>query len=280
MQVVDGASFFPNKDEILNYLKLSIDFQQKHHQKESAFASDAQEKLYLIAHRGVFTHAAENSLNAFKAARDLQADGLEFDVSATKDGKLIVYHGPSVARHTTCASETREVCQMTWEELQACKLKDGQKILTLEEMLPQVKNRFSFLFLDFKVAEHPACQQSVDKLFEDSLSLIKKNKMEAKVIFSSYDKGISKMLAKRGDFSTALDTFDLKAMDQLSGSYFSYFMTPAENFSQPVVEKLAKQGIEAVAYVVNDVKYAKKLKAMGVRFLMTDELEALKAAMD
>ncbi len=198
MEVVDGEAFFPNKDEILNYLQLSIDFQKKEYQKKGAFLSGMLEDgIYLISHRGVSTYAAENSLNAFKAAYDAHANGLEFDVTSTKDGKLIVYHGPKVSPHTTCRTESRDVCQMTWEELQACRFRDGQKILTLEEMLPQVKNWFPFLFLDFKVAEHPECQQSVETLLEQALLFIKKHKMEAKVIFSSYDKALTKLLSKR-----------------------------------------------------------------------------------
>jgi hypothetical protein len=33
-----------------------------------------------------------------------------------------------------------------------------------------------------------------EKLFEETLTLVQKNKMDAKVIFSSYDEEISKML--------------------------------------------------------------------------------------
>lgn len=96
------------------------------------------------------------------------------------------------------------------------------------------------------------------------------------MIFSSYDEKLADVLGKRGDVSSALDTFSLTALDQLSGSYFSYFMTPAENFSKKLVENLNHQSAEGVAYVVNSVEYAKKLKEMGVRFLMTDEVAKLK----
>ncbi len=56
-------------------------------------------------------------------------------------------------------------------------------------------------------------------------------------------------------------------------------MTPADNFSDTLVARLVKQGVEPVAYVVNDIKYAKKLKAMGVRFLMTDNLSLLRKSL-
>lgn len=53
-------------------------------------------------------------------------------------------------------------------------------------------------------------------------------------------------------------------------------MTPAENFSTTLVENLNKQSVESVAYVVNDLQTFKKLKEMGVRFIMTDQVEKLK----
>lgn len=57
-------------------------------------------------------------------------------------------------------------------------------------------------------------------------------------------------------------------------------MTPAENFSTTLLENLHKESIESVAYVVNDPKAFKKLKEMGVRFIMTDEVEKLKKALE
>lgn len=93
MKVVDGANHFPS-EELVNYLKLSIAFQEQDQEEKSEFISDAitGKAMYLISHRGDTTDATENSLNAFRAARDALADGLEFDVNVTKDGKLVVFH--------------------------------------------------------------------------------------------------------------------------------------------------------------------------------------------
>ncbi|HUB94028.1 MAG TPA: glycerophosphodiester phosphodiesterase [Verrucomicrobiae bacterium] len=46
----------------------------------------------LIAHRGYSEKYPENTLTAFRAAKDLKADGIELDVHLTKDGKLVVHH--------------------------------------------------------------------------------------------------------------------------------------------------------------------------------------------
>lgn len=52
----------------------------------------------LFAHRGLSSIAPENTMAAFKLARDMGMPGIEFDVHLTKDGKLAVIHDHSTAR--------------------------------------------------------------------------------------------------------------------------------------------------------------------------------------
>ena len=47
---------------------------------------------YIIAHRGASGHAVENSLEAFRKADELGADGVELDVHASADGAIVVFH--------------------------------------------------------------------------------------------------------------------------------------------------------------------------------------------
>jgi glycerophosphoryl diester phosphodiesterase len=73
------------------------------------------------------------------------------DVSATKDGQLIVFHGPKLYGQTKCKQETRDVCNMNWNEVQQCLLNDGQQIALLDDVLPKIKDWFKYVFLDFKI---------------------------------------------------------------------------------------------------------------------------------
>jgi glycerophosphoryl diester phosphodiesterase len=49
----------------------------------------------VVAHRGAWGIAAENTLAAFETAIALGADMIEFDVRRTGDGRLVVCHDPS-----------------------------------------------------------------------------------------------------------------------------------------------------------------------------------------
>jgi glycerophosphoryl diester phosphodiesterase len=50
----------------------------------------------VVAHRGVATGAAENTIAAFTNAIDIGADMIEFDVRRTRDGELIAFHDARV----------------------------------------------------------------------------------------------------------------------------------------------------------------------------------------
>jgi glycerophosphoryl diester phosphodiesterase len=167
---------------------------------------------------------------------------------------------------------------MNWNEVQECLLNDGQEIMLWEDVLPKIKDWFRYVFLDFKIWEGESCPQNKWKIFEEVLTLVQKNKMDAKVIFSSYDENVSKFLWTKWNIISALDTYSLDRLDDIPWSYFSYFMTPSDNFSDTLVKQLQMKWIESVAYVVNDPTVFQKLASRWVRFVMTDEISKLKKA--
>ena len=121
--------------------------------------------------------------------------------------------------------------------------------------------------------------QNKGKVFEEVLTLVQKYKMDAKVIFSSYDENVSKFLGTKWNIISALDTYSLDRLDDIPWSYFSYFMTPSENFTDTLIQKLERYMVDGVAYIVNDAQVAKNLQNLGVRFIITDEIEMLKNAL-
>ena len=59
--------------------------------------------LKIFAHRGDSFHAPENTLEAAQRGLDAGAEGWEFDVQLTRDGKAIVLHDDSLMRTTDVA---------------------------------------------------------------------------------------------------------------------------------------------------------------------------------
>ena len=57
-----------------------------------------QEKTKVWAHRGASGYSPENTLDAFRKAVEMGADGIELDVQMTKDGELVVIHDETIDR--------------------------------------------------------------------------------------------------------------------------------------------------------------------------------------
>ena len=105
---------------------------------------DSQNKeIMVVAHRGDWRHAPENSLQAIKNCIDMGVDMVEIDVRETKDGKLVLMHDVTIDRTTDGEGP---VSEWTLDSLKTLRLVDGlnvptdHQIPTLEEALLVAKD--------------------------------------------------------------------------------------------------------------------------------------------
>ena len=122
----------------------------------SGFAQDRSETIrrrlldpedgsvLVAAHRGIWTDAPENSLEAIEAAVELGVDIVELDVRRTLDGTLILMHDPTLGRTTTGIGF---VALTPYSAIRRLSLKkngrivEGSHVPTLEEALIAAKGR-------------------------------------------------------------------------------------------------------------------------------------------
>ncbi len=130
------------------------------------------DEVIVVAHRGDWRNAPENSLQAIENCIKMGVDMVEIDVRETKDGKLILMHDETIDRTTT---GTGKVTDLTWEYLQTLYLRDGighktpHRIPTLKEALELCKGKIlvnldkSYPIFDkcFKVVEETDTKQQV-----------------------------------------------------------------------------------------------------------------------
>ncbi len=81
----------------------------------------------VIAHRGASGEELENTLAAFRLARDQRADGIELDLHLTSDGELVVHHDPVVDGHL--------ISEGSAAELAGHRLSNGEAVPTLGQVL-------------------------------------------------------------------------------------------------------------------------------------------------
>lgn len=110
-----------------------------------------QAYVFVIAHRGDWKEAPENSLQGIKNCIDLGVDMVELDVQMTKDSVLVLMHDITVNRTTNGYGLVKD---LTYEQLKAFKLlgPDGnsvsdEHIPSLEEALAYSKGKIH-LFID------------------------------------------------------------------------------------------------------------------------------------
>jgi len=101
-------------------------------------------QVMVVAHRGDWRNAPENSLQAIENCITMGVDIVEIDVRETKDGVLVLMHDETIDRTTTGKGK---VSELAWEYLQTLNLRDGighstpHKIPTLEEALLLTKDK-------------------------------------------------------------------------------------------------------------------------------------------
>lgn len=232
--------------------------------------SSSIDEVTLIAHRGDPSQTTDNSLKGFKLAKAHRANGVEFDTTLTKDGKIVVYHWPSMA--TTICNKKKYIYDYTFKELQTkCSLKNGEHIILLEDLLKQIKWRFEYYFIEIKVY-HPdkAEQQTLD-----TIAIINDLWMQDKVIFTSYDKLANYMI---GSYTGIKSAWDTQSLDRVAMAWefpHPYFLIDKAVINEEVITIMKKLNKKLVAYTINTEDEFNRLYDMGVRIMMTDNVPLL-----
>ena len=100
--------------------------------------------IFVIAHRGDWRNAPENSLQSIEKAIAMKVDMVELDIQPTKDGNFICMHDETLDRTSTGKGTIKNY---TTEELKKFVLRSGngiktrQPIPTLKEVLNVCKDR-------------------------------------------------------------------------------------------------------------------------------------------
>jgi glycerophosphoryl diester phosphodiesterase len=138
----------------------------------------------LLAHRGDFVHAPENTLPAFEQAIQKGADGIELDVKLTADDHVVVIHDSTVDRTTDGKGRVSSMTLEAIRKLDAGGWFDekfsGAKIPLLEEVFETV-GRDKIINIELKNYSSP-----FNGLVVKVCELIKRHNNHDQIIFSSF----------------------------------------------------------------------------------------------
>jgi glycerophosphoryl diester phosphodiesterase len=239
-------------------------------------AAAADPRVDIVGHRGASYDAPENTVTAIKLAWEQKADGSEFDVYLTKDGKIVVIHDKDTKR--TAGGINRPVAESTFDELRALDVGRwkgetfaGEKIPTLAGMLATVPPG-KRVFIEVKCG--PEIVPELDRVLKAA-----KLKPEQTPVISFNPAVIAAVKKARPDvpayWLVSLTAKKPPAAAQLVARAKEIHadgldVSPAAVLDETFTRTVKDAGLKVYVWTVNDPAVAKRMVGLGVDGITTD----------
>ncbi|MGH9761851.1 MAG: glycerophosphodiester phosphodiesterase [Blastocatellia bacterium] len=266
----------------------------------------------VIAHRGASSIAPENTLDAFRLALDLGADGVEMDVHLSSDGTPVVIHDRRVDRTT---NGTGRVASLALDEL--VRLDAGARFRRKLSMSPRLRARVrhalgeipqaspagleciptleSTLYLLKRSAasriyiELKGTRDKPGELLAQTIRFVRASKLEDRVRLISFD---HELIALVGDVSRDIRTGILVPGPLTRVRRWPSILGAARRAgagevalhysiaTRRMVQRLREEGLEVAAWTANNRIVMRRLLAAGVDSIMTNFVDRLQREID
>jgi glycerophosphoryl diester phosphodiesterase len=253
-----------NNQEIYDFFSSYIKFELTNSSND-----EWKEETILIWHKWAPKDAPENSIESFLTAKNQGAQWIELDISYTNDKKNIVAHWEYLYA-TNC--NNKKIWNYTLDRInENCKYKNWESIKTLQETLEILDWLFDYYFIEIKVYESNAKEQTLD-----AIETIRSLNMQKKVILISYNDTARYILWAQTDIISWRDTYDTWDIELLKNSNYKYIWLPYESFSKEIANEISKQWKIPFTYTINNTWDFKKIKDMWINIIMTNNIPLLK----
>ncbi len=242
----------------------------------------------IVAHRGYSKLAPENTAAAFKLAWERGADACELDLYLTKDGEIAILHDSDTKRTTGVAGIVKDSLMADLQKLDAGSWKNasfkGEKIPTLLQSLdtmPLVGKRF---FLEVKcgpeVAPVLAKQlKSWKVLRRPQLCIIAFDRDAARECKKALPWMKVYRLSSEKENKKPVDLAQLIA-DTKADGLDGLDLGLKWNWNEAMVKQIRDAGLELYVWTVNKPADVKRLAALGVDGITTDDPEMVRATLE
>jgi glycerophosphoryl diester phosphodiesterase len=216
-----------------------------------------QNKPKIIGHRGAAGLVFENTLNSMLKAIELGVSCIEFDVWMTTDGELFVFHDAYLDRLT---NETGFTAEISTEKLKQLRLKNGDEIPTLKEIVAIAKARKVQLLVEVKA----------ENAFEETLKILEKElPYSAFIVGSFYHTPIMDLKKANPELQTSIMFEGVPAMleDYLEMVNPDYVTASIDTVNNSLADTVKSQGRRLLLYTVNteaEIKLAREASPYGI----------------
>lgn len=226
--------------------------------------------MELIAHRGMPRKSRENTLAGFALAVTAGADAIELDVHATRDGVVVVHHDACLAPSpgSLPQDDGTPLASLTFDDLRHRTFHGGE-IPTLDEALACIDGRV-FTYVEVKGAGI------------EPLVLAELDRHEAPAAVHSFDHRIAlrcRELAPDRATGILSASYVLEPERELRSAKARDYWQSAELIDATLVERVHRAGGRVLAWTVNSVADAVRLRALGVDAVCTDVVDEIGPAL-
>ena len=204
----------------------------------------------VIAHRGASGYEYENSRAAFRRAVMLDADGVELDVHATRDGAIVVHHDAEIPGFGPIAQFSRT-------EARQVRIRNGEPLPLLSEILQLVGDREVYV-------EVKSLPESHD---EELLAVLDRGPAPARYSVHSFDHRIVRRLGtcrpdvRRGILLSAHLDDPVAAM---RGVGATTLWQEWQQVDRDLVSRVHEAGFSIIAWTVNEIGDLERMARLGV----------------
>jgi len=228
------------------------------------------------AHRGASKRFPENTLEAFSAAIEQGADGIELDVHLSKDGEIVVAHDPRLERVSNGSGYINDLTLKELKSLDFSKLFPNSpvcRIPTLSEVFSLVKPTGLFINIELKTTE-----RLYPELPAKLLALAGEYAMSERILYSSFNHYSLKEIKAREPAAKIGLLYDLGMVDPWV--YANYVGADAIHPHYFVIAALPEtvalcheHGVKVNVWTVDESDAVKLMLKCGVDGIITNKPE-------
>ena len=227
-------------------------------------------KMEITAHRGASVSYPENTMLAFRKAKELRADWIELDVQQTKDRQIVVAHDANLLRVTGINQNIIDLEYAEIEKLDAGsflneEFKDA-KIPLLKEVVSFAKGNKIRLNIELK----PTGRE--DNFEQNVLDIINEYDYKDGCVITSQVYQVLENVKKIDSSFKTVYVMSIAIGNITELTYADAFSVEASNVNQSLVRMVHHDGKEILAWTVNTEEGITKMIDMGVDNIVTDNI--------
>ena len=230
--------------------------------------------LEVTAHRGASKNYPENTMSAFRGAKELGADWIELDVQQTKDGEIIVSHDTNLSRITGI---NKDIIDLNYEDIKDLdagsffdKKYQDERIPLLKDVVKWAKENNMRLNIELKPTgkEHDFEKMVIDIINEyDYAPYCVLTSQVYSVIENAkeYDANIETV------YVMSLAVGNIVLLDKADN-----FSVEASNVNKALVKKVHNEGKKLYVWTINTTENINKMIDYKVDNIITDNITLAK----